>query len=410
MAAAARLAKRRHRVRLLVPGDRLAPEWRPAGPDAPSPLPEALVFPAPWRDLFKKSGRILGAELTLEGLDLVPAPPIRHVFADGTELELGGDRGQQFHQLEAAHGTAVAQAWRDLVDSLEPTWQLVRTLGLETSLVSPRQVRPHRAALAWGTSVADLAAAQPHPHLRALVEASVWQLGHDPARTPAFVASRLCVQRTFGRWMVVDGHGVPAGSQRLLDLVDKRLATRRVEVVYGAPVAQEARDGRGTRDGAADATVVAGLMPEDFAPWLPRRSWAHRLRHRDLPDPARGLSRLRPALRPTLSTVDTAPGRSGVREVVDHAQRRVCYATGTRTLVHDWGAARPDPAAGPAWDGPNSWFDRLPVRLGEGVYAAGAWGRGGNDLAGILMSAALATYDAHFDLTGLDTHPSNKEQ
>lgn len=119
MAAAARLAKRGHRVTLLHDRDVLAQDWRPRHPDEPGPLPGVLTFPAPWRDLFKKSGRILPAELARAGLDLAAAPPARHVFAGGEELVLGGDRGQQFHQMQAVYGTSTAEVWRDLVDSLE---------------------------------------------------------------------------------------------------------------------------------------------------------------------------------------------------------------------------------------------------------------------------------------------------
>ncbi len=403
MAAAARLAKRGHRVTLLHNGA-LAPEWRPTGPDDPGPLPGVLVFPAPWRDLFKKSGRILPAELARAGLDLVAAPPVRHVFAAGEELVLGGDRGQQFRQMTAAYGQSTAEAWRTLVDSLDPVWQLVRNLGLETSLVSPAQLRPHRRALMWGRTVADLAAAQPHPHLGALVEASAWRRGHDPARTPAFVACRLCVERTFGRWMVVDVEGRPAGSDRLLDLLEERLRTRRVEVVrrqdpirLGGPPRRP--DGRAAAGGdrPRDALVLATGLQD------PVTTYGLRTRA------ARRAAALAPVAAPRRSL---APGRpvEGVAETVDHATRRVSWTTTDRTAVHDWGTTTAAPEHGPAWDGPGTWLRMLPVRLGERLYSAGPWGRGGNDLPAVLMSAALATYDAHFDLTGLDTRPSNKDQ
>lgn len=443
MAAAARLAKRGHRVTLLHRSERLGADWRPDHPGGPGRLPEVLTLPAPWRDLFKKSGRILPAELARAGLDLVPAPPTRHVFAGGEELVLGGDRGEQFHRMTAAYGEPVAEAWRDLVDSLEPVWRQVRSLGLETSLVSGRQLRPHRRTLLWGRTVADLAAAQSHPHLRALVEASAWRQGHDPARTPAFVASRLNVERTFGRWMVVDAAGRPAGSERLLDLLEARLATRGVEVVrLDRPVrfAGSGRhpDGRtllagpadGAADGAADGSsdgsvgwaesapvnelLPVGVRPDAvvLAEGLHDPTATYGLRTRA----ARRVRTLTPVLRPRRTyapeptATPQAPASEGVVETVDHTTRRVSWATADRTLVHDWGAATPDPVAGPGWDGAGSWLRRLPVRLGERLYSAGPWGRGGDDLAGVLMSAALATYDAHVDLTGLDTHPSNKDQ
>lgn len=403
MAAAARLAKRGHRVTLVHNGP-LAAEQRPQHPEDPGSLPEVLEFPAPWRDQFKKSGRILAAELSRAGLDLVPAPAARHIFAGGEELVLGGDRGQQFRQMETSYGRPVAEAWRSLVDTQEPVWQLVRNLGLETSLVSPAQLRPHRRTLGWGRTVADLAAAQPHPHLRALVEATAWRRGHDPARSPAFLAAYLHVERTFGRWMVVDATGRPAGSQRLLDLLEERLRTRRVVIETagnvrpaGSPRRPDGRLPAGHPDGPRDALVLATGLED------PVHEYGLRTRA------ARRLTGLAPALAPRrhLAAGDAV---DGVLETVEHADRRVSWTTPDRTAVHDWGAGLPSADRGPAWDGPRTWLRMAPVRLGERLYAAGPWGRGGNDLAAVLMSAALATYDAHLDLTGQDTRPVNKDQ
>lgn len=403
MAAAARLAKRGHRVTLLHRGP-LAAELRPRHPDEPGLLPGVLEFPAPWRDLFKKSGRILAAELARSDLDLAPAAPVRHVFADGGELVLGGDRGQQFRQMEAAYGRRVAEHWRHLVDAQEPVWQAVRNLGLETSLVSPTQLRPHRRTLSWGRTVADLATAQPHPHLRALVEATAWRRGHDPAQAPAFLAAYLHVERTFGRWMVVDDRGVPAGSEHLLELLEERLRARRVALVEqpaeirpaGTPRRPDGRVRVGPA-GRCQALVLATGLGDPVD--------RYGLRTRE----ARRLAALPSALAPHRSWGPGAPVE-GVVETVHHAARRVSWTTTHRTAVHDWGAGAPDPERGPAWRGPRTWLRMAPVRLGERLYAAGPWGRGGNDLAAVLMSSALATYDAHYDLTGQDTRPVNKDQ
>ena len=69
LAAAARLAKVGHSVVLHEARPVLGGRWA-----EPGVLPDVLDFPAPWRDLFKKSGRPLSAELARAGLDLVPAP------------------------------------------------------------------------------------------------------------------------------------------------------------------------------------------------------------------------------------------------------------------------------------------------------------------------------------------------
>ena len=102
LAAAARLAKNGHPVELFESSSSLGGLWA-AREFRPGILvdqaPAVLGFPAPWRDLFRKSGRPLEAELTRMGYALEPAgPPVYH-FADGSELRLPTDRGEAFEAL-----------------------------------------------------------------------------------------------------------------------------------------------------------------------------------------------------------------------------------------------------------------------------------------------------------------------
>ena len=79
LAAAARLAKAGHQVELYersetpwaAPGRRIGSTSGITVDDAPS----IIGFPAPWRDLFRKSGRPLEAELARMGYVLAPAQP-----------------------------------------------------------------------------------------------------------------------------------------------------------------------------------------------------------------------------------------------------------------------------------------------------------------------------------------------
>src|SRR4029450_2972806 len=135
MAAAARLAKAGHQVELYerseVPGGTWAPYQLPSGAtvdDAPS----IIGSPAPGRDLFRKSGRPMEAELARMGYALEPAQPPTMIFADGAELRLPTDRGGQFTALADAYGSSVAERWRDLLNRLDEVWQTLRGLGLET--------------------------------------------------------------------------------------------------------------------------------------------------------------------------------------------------------------------------------------------------------------------------------------
>jgi UDP-galactopyranose mutase len=143
LAAAARLAKAGHQVELYERSDRLGGTWAPyqlesgvTVDDAPS----IIDFPAPWRDLFRKSGRPLEAELGRMGYALEPAGPPTMIFADGAELMLPTDRGGQYAALANAYGPSVAERWQLLLDQLGEVWQALRGLGLPAQ--PKRQAEP----------------------------------------------------------------------------------------------------------------------------------------------------------------------------------------------------------------------------------------------------------------------------
>lgn len=222
VAAAVRLARVGHAVTLVEdPGtDHLRPH-----------LGGTLVFPAPWRDLFKKSGRPAAGALGLHGLDLVPDP-------DGPPT----DRGDVWYADSAALGEPAARAWRDLVDAADDTWQAIRPLGLEDELTPDAVVR---AGLDPRRSLADVARTLPHPALAHRVATLARGLAPEPAAAPAWLTARLAVVRTFGRWRLQDAAGRPVAASALVDVLDDRLAARGVRITG---------DPRATAD--ADAVVV----------------------------------------------------------------------------------------------------------------------------------------------------------
>lgn len=217
VAAAVRLARVGHDVTLVA-----SPGWSKA---LARELDDTLVFPAPWRDLFKKSGRPAAGALGLHGLELVPddGPPT--------------DRGAVWYADVAALGEPAANAWRDLVDAADEIWQSLRPLGLEAEL-TPRAVT--LAGLHPHTSLADLAVALPHPVLRDRVEAPAASYGLDPADAPAWLASRIAVNRTFGRWRLQDASGSHVPASALVDVLLDRLAERGVHVRVDDPGAADA--------------------------------------------------------------------------------------------------------------------------------------------------------------------------
>lgn len=411
MAAAARLAKAGRPVRLLERTDGLGGRWA-AEPWAEDPtvpvgaLPGVLTFPAPWRDLFKKSGRALEPELTRAGLAMVPGPPAVHRFPDGSELVLPAERAAQHEALRHVVGETAARRWRDLVDHLVGVWQQLRPLGMELELRSRAQLTPAvRAALDLDRTVADLADSFGDPRLGTLIRAVALRAGSDPDETPAFRATELALTRTFGRWVLVDADGRPAPTSRLLDLLTDRLRLRRVAVELGRTATAIVLE-RGRVVGVdageqrlAATRVVSTVRPAEHLA-LTRAGWSTSDRWR--------LRRARPALAPTLShqrveRPDPVGVVHGVAEVVEHTPTgpRVSYHRAlpdgsTLASVHDHTDTRPDPGYGLAWRGARSWWSMPPISTGvPGLWTAGPHSRGGNHLSQVLLSGALASYACH---------------
>lgn len=417
MAAAARLAKMGHRVRLHEATQRLGGSWAPyALGDGPAPLlvddaPGVLYFPAPWRDLFRKSGRPLEAELARLGHGLVPAPPATYRFADGSSVVLPSDRGGQHAALLAAYGPAAAARWQHLLDSLDDVWQALRPLGLEEAYDpralgrdAVRRLRPRRR-------LADLADALDEPHLRALVRATAYREGTTPEQAPALAAVALLVERTFGRWQVAPDPGGPAASgdvgrsSVLVEALAARLALRGVEVRLGSRVAAVETGATGavtgvrTDDGAETAAAVvlavdpwtaAALAPATAGRALrktlrraePARLPAarHRVLDRSAPGDASGLVREEVGL--------DADGRPVVLTT-----RRLGGAVVQTTLDHRTTAPRP--GAGVVTEGFRGWRRRPGTTTAvPGVVLAGAASPAGPSPSAVVQSGALATYAA----------------
>ncbi|MCW2809991.1 MAG: putative oxidoreductase [Friedmanniella sp.] len=410
MAAAARLAKTGHQVDLFEARPAPGGTWAAYEVDGllVDDAPAVLTFPAPWRDLFRKSGRPLEAELGRLGFALVPAGPTRYVFADGTELDLPSDRGEQYLALTTAYGSAVAVRWRDLLDRLDDVWQTLRPLGLEREMPGGRPLtRAVRSRLWHRRSLADLARDLDHPHLGAVVRSLGPRAGASAEQTPAMVAVELAVQRTFGRWHVAPSGAETVGAGRsslLAEALAARLSLRKVRVHLDTPVASIlVRDHRvqGVRTPGGEVAADAVIATVD--PWttvndlLPRRSLG-RTRRRVLG--------LQPALAPTVShrlLGDRVPTVTETVELDQDGVPRVRYRRphpdGTLESVHDHRTAVPCPAAGAAWQGFASWSRRPLVAPGlDGLYLAGPASPGGPGPSAVLLSAALATY-------GLDGYP-----
>lgn len=345
LAAAVRLAKLGHRVVVVDSAAAAAPD-----------VPDLIELPAAWRDLFRKSGRILDAVLTEAGLDLVPAPG--RLLSDGTVLPT--DRGDQYAALSSAYGTATADSWRDLLDALDDDWQLVRRAGLESELdpADPGVAR----LLADRTTIADLAARIAPPALAEVVLAVARDCGVEPGHAPAWWATRLCVRRTFGVWQVVSGDDPQPGS-RLAELLLARATRRGVERVTGTA-------GSITPDGErVEVAMTSGERLEAAAVVSGVDLWGHR----------RLLGVAEPAVARRLGPVRLSP----------HPLSRT-------------------PTDRPAWEQPGTWRALEPVSGPGRVWYTGSGTVAGDAPWARLLVGALATYGVHAALTGTDVRPVNR--
>lgn len=433
MAAAARLAKAGHKVILCEAAERLGGAWAAAplgvthdGRDGRREVrgdkaPGVLTFPAPWRDLFRKSGRPLEAELARSGHALVPAPPPQYLFADGNELTLPAGRGEQSSALTSAYGPGIAESWQGLLDGLGEVWQALRPLGLEAELRDRRQLMRARTTLQPHRTIEDLALAVPHPHLAAVLRSLAYRQGGHPAQTPAFRAVDLAVVRTFGRWTVqeLNGGDDTGRSSVLAEALIARLSLRGVEVWLGSrvagievgPAAWRSRAGRGRATAVvlADGTrVPAAAVVSTVDPWqlagtlLDARTggWLRRRVRRLVPALAPAVSHEVVALR---QTQGAGEGAGAVGETVRLTGEGVPVVTYERPVgkgllrsSHDFTAAVPDPGAGVAWRRFGDWVRRPPVSTPvAGLYLAGPFSPAGNDPSAVLLSAALAATACH---------------
>lgn len=404
MAAAARLAKAGHTVRLLEKGPTLGGRLASDGA-----MPAVLEFPAPWRDLFRKSGRPLEAELTRSGLSLVPAPPACHRFADQTELVLPTERGEQESALSRAYGPGTARQWRDMLDKLDETMQILRPLGQESELHDQTQLsRNVRKRLRYRHTIEGLARSVDEPHLAAVIRSVATRLGSEPRQTPAWCAVQLTIERAFGRWLITGCDG-PVEATRLVQLLAARIELRKVDVVYGAAVTKIIVDDSGSARGVA---VADEKLPADAVicatnPW---HCYGDLLDQRWATGERQALHRVRPALVPTVTCTVLGSSAAPIShptptpiETVIHSDTldmvgfELPHPGGqTLQISHDYTRARPDPSAGIAWRGPRSWLYRPPIRSSvDRLFLAGPHSRGGAGIPQTILSGALASYACH---------------
>lgn len=377
LAAAARMAKLGHAVVLVTDGQPLGGRWAPTqGPDGHmvDAMPQLVSVPATWRDVFKKSGGHLVAELNRAGLELTQAPPVEHRFPDGSSLELPAERGAQFHAVSHTCGVPAAERWRDLLDDLDNVWAARRTFGINNPGLPDDKAG--RQQLWLDRTLADLADRIDHPQLSRMITDLAPINGTHSTRAPALLAASFVLDRTFGRWQLVDAEGRGQRASQLVDLLATRAAERGVRFVE-----------------RADEAASINCLPHTVAQWF--RPAPH------------------PALRPTIShELRPDGGTASVQEIVDHSEDGPMttwlrpVADGVLASTHDHSHGTADLTWGLAPDSARSWLRRTPII--NDVPAASVCSPAGNDVWAELASAALAVYEMHERLTGEDCRPTNR--
>ncbi|MEV6354179.1 phytoene desaturase family protein [Streptomyces hydrogenans] len=409
--------------------------------------PGLLHLPAVYRDLFVKTGKRPLEECV--GLSQVD-PAARHVFADGTRVDLpNASRAGTIAALDAALGAGAGARWGDFLVRAREAWDRTRRPLLEEPQpADPKALaREPYPALKAGVlrrptrTLARLGERELRdPRLIALLDSYAEAYGFPPATAPAAAAVLPYMEQTFGSWYVA------GGIRALADAVYERCRERRVEFVFDAPVDElltEAGRAVGVRlesgeTVAADHVVAGAPLPalyrEQVLPWERADEWPAFQRHgtgrltvhlalrgareegavhRTVVHGGEGLPTVTvlrpddPALRPdadhesvTLSTM------VGLLPEEDWAERagRMVEAAGravpglaerllwqeVRTPEDVRAATGTDEVPGPALaDAGGAWLPAPNLSPVPGLYFAGGWSHPGGGLAHAGMSGAL---------------------
>ncbi|MDT0447267.1 phytoene desaturase family protein [Streptomyces johnsoniae] len=268
MAVAARLARAGHRVTVVERSGTHGGAVGRAERDgfAFDTGPGLLYFPAVWRDLFIKTGRVeLAGCVDLARVD----PAVEHRFTDGTAVRLPAALGGVRQALDAAFGGGAGARWAELLGRARETWEATRRPLMEEPLTTPVSARltgegdpypARRGVLRRRPATLAALAAQElrDPRLAALLTGLVQDYGCDPERVPPSAAVLAYIEQTFGTWY-------PAGGMRALaDAVHRRCLDCGVEFTFGTAAARLlSRDGR-----AAGVELADGRrLPADSVVW-----------------------------------------------------------------------------------------------------------------------------------------------
>jgi len=209
LAAAARLARRGHRVTVCEQAARVGGKLGLLARDGFrfDTGPSLLTMPHVFEELFAATGDPMASVLTLRPVD----PVARYRFGDGTGFESSSDLPTMVANLDRLSPGSGAD-WVRFIDRASKTWAASRRPFLESALDGPRSL------ITRETRPRDLFAVSPwltlrrlarrhfdDPRLVTFVDRYATYTGSDPRRAPAALAVVPYVEHTFGAWYVEGG-------------------------------------------------------------------------------------------------------------------------------------------------------------------------------------------------------------
>lgn len=233
MATAARLAKKGYTVRVFEAGDRHGGKCRTEWIDgyAFDTGPSLLTLPAVYRDLFQRTGEVLGRVVELKEVN----PSFDYRFHDGTHVSFANlSRKKTLDSIADSYGDDAAREWDSVMRRAESMWDVSREPFIESELKSMASLLKRRSL------VRDLFVISPwksirglkvkSAHLRKILDRYATYSGSDPRTAPAVLSSIAFVEEAFGAWHITGGVG------KLADALYQRCLDRGVTFEFNSPV------------------------------------------------------------------------------------------------------------------------------------------------------------------------------
>ena len=234
MATAARLAKKGYSVRVFEAGDRHGGKCRTEWINgyAFDTGPSLLTLPAVYRDLFQRTGDVLGRVVELKSVD----PSFDYRFHDGSHVTFANlSRKKTLDSITSSLGPDAATEWDSIMQRAESMWDVSREPFIESELTSMRSLLKRRSLIRDMRIIAPWKSIRglkiKSPHLQKILDRYATYSGSDPRTAPAVLSSIAFVEEAFGAWHITGGIG------KLADALYQRCLDRGVTFEFNTPVA-----------------------------------------------------------------------------------------------------------------------------------------------------------------------------